>query len=105
MKKMKKLLALVLVAAMVLAMTVTAFAADGEHTITVTNADQNVVHSYEAYQVFSGTLDSAQQKLTNMKIFIIGGTIPCKKCIHSTIRESLSFDGLNILRASADSHR
>ena len=29
------------------------------HTITITNTDQNVTHSYEAYQVFKGNLDNA----------------------------------------------
>ncbi len=35
------------------------------HTITITNTDQNVTHSYEAYQVFKGNLDNATGKLSD----------------------------------------
>ena len=37
------------------------------HTITIKNTDQNVVHSYEAYQVFVGKLDDTQTKLSDVK--------------------------------------
>ena len=71
MKKMKKMIALLIAMAMVLSMGITAFAGEQEepieHTITIENKDQNVTHSYEAYQVFKGTLDSQQQVLTNIE--------------------------------------
>ena len=67
MKGLKKVVAFLLTMTMVLAMSVTAFAADGDHTITITNADQYVTHSYEAYQVFTGDLDTAGEKLSNIE--------------------------------------
>lgn len=53
MKHMKKMLGLLLAAVMVLAMNITAFAAD---TYTITIKNSNSGHQYEAYQVFSGEL-------------------------------------------------
>ena len=53
MKKMKRLLGVLLAAVMVLAMNITAFAAD-TYTITINNSNSG--HQYEAYQVFSGEL-------------------------------------------------
>lgn len=53
MKKMKRLLGVLLAAVMVLAMNITAFAAD-TYTITINNS--NTGHQYDAYQVFSGEL-------------------------------------------------
>lgn len=53
MKKMKRLLGVLLAAVMVLAMNITAFAAD---TYTITIKNSNSGHQYEAYQVFSGDL-------------------------------------------------
>lgn len=53
MKKMKRLLGVLLAAVMVLAMNITAFAAD---TYTITIKNSNAGHQYEAYQVFSGEL-------------------------------------------------
>ena len=68
MKKFKKMMALVIAMVMVLAMGVTVFAAPAtnDHTITITNTDQNVVHTYEAYKVFSGNLDAAEEKLADI---------------------------------------
>ena len=37
-----------------------------QHTITITNTDQNVSHSYEAYQIFKGKLDDTQTKLADI---------------------------------------
>ncbi|MDO4617184.1 MAG: SpaH/EbpB family LPXTG-anchored major pilin [Lachnospiraceae bacterium] len=51
-KKMKKLLSLMLAVVMVLAMGVTAFAADN-HKITITGAFEK--DTYEAYQIFAGS--------------------------------------------------
>ena len=38
-----------------------------QHVITIKNTDQNVVHSYEAYQVFVGKLDDTQTKLSDVQ--------------------------------------
>ena len=65
-KTFKKMISLVLALTMVLAMGLTAFAADGDpvqHTITVTGADQKEEHTYEAYQVFAGTFDTTSNQL------------------------------------------
>lgn len=56
MKQIKKVFAVILTAVMVLAMSVTAFAADPHtpaETITVTPKDKQK-HTYEAYQIFKG---------------------------------------------------
>ena len=55
MKTMKKLLALATAMIMVFAMTITAFADDKkDFSITINNA--NAGHTYEAYQIFSGSI-------------------------------------------------
>lgn len=64
---MKKFLALALVAVMMMAVCGVAFADESsQHTITITNTDQNVPHSYEAYQVFVGKLDVGGTKLSDI---------------------------------------
>ena len=64
---MKKILSLVLALAMI-ALCIGAAVADetSQHTITITNTDQNVAHTYEAYQVFKGKLDDTQTKLSDI---------------------------------------
>lgn len=62
MKKMKRLVALALSVVMVLAMSVFAFA-DETYTITINSAVEG--HTYEAYQIFSGSLSGG--KLTDIK--------------------------------------
>lgn len=58
MKRMKKLASFLLAAIMVLSMTVSAFAADG-HSISIdAAAEGEVVHTYEVYQIFTGTLST-----------------------------------------------
>ena len=64
MKTIKKLMTLVLSIAMVLAMSVTAFAEDATtstYKITITNATAG--HTYEAYQIFVGELAKKDNKL------------------------------------------
>lgn len=64
MRKTKSLLALLcaVVAAFVLA--VPAFAAPGNHTVTITSKTPG--HTYTAYQIFAGTLDQAEDTLTGI---------------------------------------
>ena len=63
MKKMKKLLSLVLSVAMVVAMGITTFAADGPtYSITINKA----MGTYKVYQVFSGDLDNSGKVLSNV---------------------------------------
>lgn len=77
MKKMKRLVALALSVVMVLAMSVFAFAADGQttHKITVKNTEDHPdSHTYAIYQIFTG--DFADGTLSNVKWGMNGtGTI------------------------------
>jgi fimbrial isopeptide formation D2 family protein/LPXTG-motif cell wall-anchored protein len=71
MKSFKKMIAVVTALAMITTMGLTAMASStyGEtnaHVITITNTDQNVSHTYEAYQVFSGNLDSKELTLSDI---------------------------------------
>ena len=52
MKNLKKLTSLLLVAVMLLAMSMTAFAA--EETFSITIKDKDSGHNYVAYQIISG---------------------------------------------------
>lgn len=65
MKTMKKLFALLLAVLMVMGMATTAVAATNPLTITITNETDG--HSYEAYQIFTGTLDSTSGIFTNVE--------------------------------------
>lgn len=64
MRKTKSLLALLcaVVAAFVLA--IPAFAASGNHTVTITSKTSG--HTYSAYQIFAGDLDQAEDTLANV---------------------------------------
>ena len=77
MKKMKKLVALLIAAAMVLTMSMSVFAevptsqtiqdgnaadADGNYTISVGSSD---THTYTVYQILTGTLVAGENKLGN----------------------------------------
>ena len=65
---MKKILAILLALTMVLGLGVAVFADESSaHTITITNTDQNVTHTYEGYQVFIGKLDATQSKLADIQ--------------------------------------
>ena len=67
MKRMKKIFALLLTLVVVFGtMSITAFAANQEHTITITNTDQYVPHTYEGYQVFSGDLSADGATMSNI---------------------------------------
>ena len=55
---MKKVFALVLALAMIFAMAIPAMAAAGDYSITITHPNATADHTYEAYQIFSGTIDS-----------------------------------------------
>ncbi|MCD7751806.1 MAG: SpaH/EbpB family LPXTG-anchored major pilin [Lachnospiraceae bacterium] len=68
MRKMKKPASLLLALVMVLAMGVTAMASSGiapaTHTITITSEKSG--HTYEAYQIFTGVLDSTGEILSDI---------------------------------------
>lgn len=69
MKRLKRILALVIAASMVMAaMSLSAFAEPvaNTHTITITNTDQNVNHTYEVYQIFSGNLNADEDTLSDI---------------------------------------
>ena len=66
MKTIKRTVALALALIMTFAMSVTAFADDAKtYSIKIENAVAG--HTYEAYQILAGNLDSTQTKLTNVK--------------------------------------
>ena len=67
MKTMKKLFAMLLAVLMVMGMATTAMAADDpvNYTITVNNAVEG--HTYAAYQIFTGKLDSTTGVLTDIQ--------------------------------------
>ena len=54
MKKMKKMTSLLLAFVLALSMASTAFAGEGDYTITIKN--EVGTHTYEAYQIFKGDL-------------------------------------------------
>ncbi len=62
MKLFKKAVALVMALTMVLAMSVTAFAAEGKGTITIANADPTV--TYTAYQIFEAKYDATNESVS-----------------------------------------
>ena len=66
---MKKLLAALIVVILAVALLVPAFAApnNATHTITITNSDSSVKHTYEAYRVFEGDLDTTDSILSNIE--------------------------------------
>lgn len=65
MRMFKKLTAVLLTAIMVMAMSLTAFAAD-KPTYTLTLTGTTTGHTYEAYQIFQG--DLSDSTLSNLKL-------------------------------------
>ncbi len=72
MKTMKKLFGFLLVMAMLVAATMTVFA-DG-HTITIENKVKGDKHSYQAYQIFSGTAEQKDETATGKLEGLAWGT-------------------------------
>ncbi len=69
MKHLRKLLTLVVALVMTLGLVAPVFADENTpHTITIDDTDQNVSHTFKAYQVFKGTLNEEGQgsKLSNI---------------------------------------
>ncbi len=69
---MKKMIAIIVCLVMIMSMSITAFAADSTETkYTLTIKNPTADHEYEAYQIFSGTLETVNgtntQVLTNIK--------------------------------------
>ncbi len=66
---MKKAIAIIVCLVMLLSIGTTVFAADSTHTLTINNPTKG--HNYEAYQIFSGTLENISgtdtQVLTNIE--------------------------------------
>ena len=69
MKKVKRILSLMLTLIMVMSMGIAVKAEEDYYVITITNADaiSSKDHVYEAYQIFSGKLDSSGTILTEIK--------------------------------------
>lgn len=65
MKRIKKLASLFLAMVMVLAMTMTAFAADGDYTLTINTVKG---HTYKIYQLATGDVSENGQKLSNIAV-------------------------------------
>ena len=65
---MKKFISIMIALLMVTALTFPVAAAPNNvnHTITITNTDSSVKHTYEAYRVFEGNLDTNEEILTNI---------------------------------------
>lgn len=68
MKMKKKILALLLAATMTIGMGMTTFAAEGNYSITINQIkDATAVHTYEAYQIFTGVFDTETKKLSDVE--------------------------------------
>lgn len=67
MRTLKKVVSVLLVAALIFTLGLTAFAdATTPHTITIENPDAGEAHEYTAYQVFSGNYDAATNALSDV---------------------------------------
>ena len=69
MKMTRRFFALALALVMILGLATTAFAAEGDYTITITNSDSisSAGHKYYAYQIFGGKLDSTGTILSDIE--------------------------------------
>lgn len=63
MKKMRRTWAILLALVLTVALAVPGFAAEGEYSITITN--DKAGHTYEAYQIFAGTVASDAEQVGN----------------------------------------
>ena len=63
---MKKVFALVLALAMIFALAIPTMAADA-YSITIDHPNASAPHTYEAYQIFSGVIDSTNSKLSEVE--------------------------------------
>ena len=66
-KTFKKMLSLVIALAMVMAMGLTAFAAEGDITIKFPTDAKYASHQYEVYQIFTGEVGEDGKTLKNLK--------------------------------------
>ena len=65
---MKRLFAIMIAVLLVAALIIPAAALnDAQHVITITNTDSSVQHTYEAYRVFEGDLDTTDNVLSNIQ--------------------------------------
>lgn len=69
---MKKAISIILCLMMVLGMSISAFAAGTTHTLTINNSAQG--HTYEAYQLFSGILETVSGTDTQVLTNIVWGS-------------------------------
>lgn len=73
MKKMKRTWAILLALVLTVALAVPGFAAEGEYSITITNNQAG--HTYEAYQIFAGTVASDAEQGGNETGPMLGNII------------------------------
>lgn len=92
MKTMKKMFAFALVAVMALAMTVTTFA-DEKKTYTITVDSAVAGHTYEAYQIFAGSLSEDGSKLANVK-WGSGISADGQKALGDAVEYAKSLEGI-----------
>ena len=66
---MKKIFAVMVTVFLAVVFTVPAYAVPESppHVITITNTDSSVMHTYEAYRIFEGNLDTTDNILSNIK--------------------------------------
>ena len=64
---MKKIFSLILAIALVMAMAVPAMAAEPTYSITINHPTAATEHTYEAYQIFTGKIDTTGHKLTEIE--------------------------------------
>ncbi len=69
---MKKAIAVILCLVMMLGMSTTVFAANDTYTLTINNPTKD--HQYEAYQIFSGTLENVSGTDTQVLTNIVWGS-------------------------------